>query len=56
MKELLERFKMVTCNDVTGPLEVNAKLKIDEIEEGANGTVFKQVIGSLRFLCNSRQT
>ncbi|XP_052735487.1 secreted RxLR effector protein 161-like [Vigna angularis] len=54
MKELLERFKMALCNDVRSPLEVNAKLKLDETEEGVNETIFKHVIGSLRFLCNSR--
>ncbi|XP_017438516.1 secreted RxLR effector protein 161-like [Vigna angularis] len=46
--------KKIRDNGVRSPLEVNAKLKIEETKEGANETTYKQIIGSLRFLCNSR--
>ncbi|XP_047158697.1 uncharacterized mitochondrial protein AtMg00810-like [Vigna umbellata] len=54
VKDLLERFKMVQCNDVKNPLEINAKLKLDEDKESVDGTAYKQLVGSLRFLCNSK--
>ncbi|XP_047156314.1 uncharacterized mitochondrial protein AtMg00810-like [Vigna umbellata] len=54
VKELLERFKMIKCNDARSPLEVNIKLRIDETEEGVNEKTYKQIVRSLRFLCNSR--
>lgn len=52
VRELLERFKMTLCNDVRSPLEMNVKLKKDEAEEGVNETAYKQIVGSLRFLCS----
>ncbi|XP_047160358.1 secreted RxLR effector protein 161-like [Vigna umbellata] len=54
VKDLLERFKMTCCNDARSPLEVNVKLKIDEDEEGVNETDYRQLVGSLRFLCSSK--
>ncbi|XP_052735515.1 secreted RxLR effector protein 161-like [Vigna angularis] len=52
--ELLERFKMTLCNDVRSPLEVNVKLREYEAEEKVNEIAYKQIVGSLRFLSNSR--
>lgn len=52
-KDLLERFNMSQCNEVETPLEVNKKLKKNEYEERVDGTKYKQLVGSLRFLCNS---
>ncbi|WVY96775.1 hypothetical protein V8G54_028926 [Vigna mungo] len=42
IKELLERFKMHQCNA--------ARSSLEEVNE----TRFKQIVGSLRFMCNSR--
>lgn len=52
VKDLLERLKMKHCNEVENPLEVNKKN--NEYEERVDGTEYKQLVGSLRFLCNSR--
>lgn len=35
-------------------MEINLKLKQDESEENVNEVAYKQIVGSLRFLCNSR--
>ncbi|WVZ04046.1 hypothetical protein V8G54_024852 [Vigna mungo] len=53
-KELLEQFKTHQCNTTRTPLEVHVKLRKDETEEEADETRLKQIVGSLRFLCNSR--
>ncbi|KAG2397159.1 Retrovirus-related Pol polyprotein from transposon RE1 Retro element 1 [Vigna angularis] len=54
VKELLERFNMSVCNPTRSPMEVNLKLVDDENEADSEETLFKQIVGSLRFLCNSR--
>ncbi|MCI09298.1 cationic amino acid transporter 1-like, partial [Trifolium medium] len=42
------------CNSVSNPSETN--LKLDECinEEKVDSTMFRQMVGSLRYLCNSR--
>ncbi|XP_073225788.1 secreted RxLR effector protein 161-like [Cicer arietinum] len=45
---------MDDCNPVVILMEINAKLEIEIKEELANSTLFKQVVGSLRYLCNTR--
>ncbi|KAK2443673.1 putative mitochondrial protein [Trifolium repens] len=52
--ELLERFEMDSCNQVSNPCDTNSKLKECSEEEVVDSTMFKQIIGSLRYLCNSR--
>ncbi|WVZ04084.1 hypothetical protein V8G54_024890 [Vigna mungo] len=52
--ELLKRLNMKECNAARSPMEANLKLIKDESEEDADETKFKQIIGSLRFLCSSR--
>lgn len=47
-------FNMNQCNSIKSPLEANVKLKVDEAEEAVDETLYKQMVGSLRFLCNSR--
>lgn len=44
-------FKMSTCNAVATPLETRAKLKETD-DEFVSATLYKQIIGSLRYLCN----
>lgn len=53
VKELLKRFKRHQCNVAKSLLEVNAKLRIDNVEEEVNETIYKQIVGSLCFLRNS---
>ncbi|CAL0335161.1 unnamed protein product [Lupinus luteus] len=45
---------MKACNAASTPAEANCKLIRDDKEEGVDETLYKQVVGSLRFLCNSR--
>jgi hypothetical protein len=51
---LLERFQMIDCNIASNPSETNAKLDECSNEERVEPTEFKQIVGSLRYLCNSR--
>jgi hypothetical protein len=52
-KDILKRFNMGSCHPVTTPSEVNIKLRRDD-EGDVDASLFKQLVGSLRFLCNSR--
>ncbi|WVY89239.1 hypothetical protein V8G54_034753 [Vigna mungo] len=54
VKDILSRFMMNKCNEAETPLEVGKKLRINAGEEGVDRTRYKQLVGSLRFLCNSR--
>ncbi|WVZ17444.1 hypothetical protein V8G54_010426 [Vigna mungo] len=54
IQDLLDKFRMTQCNAARNPLDVNAKLTQIEEEESVGETWYKQIIGSLRFLCNSR--
>ncbi|CAJ2635289.1 unnamed protein product [Trifolium pratense] len=54
MKELLLKFNMLECNPAVTPIEVNSKLDLDDNGETVNETLYKQMVGSLRYLCNSR--
>jgi len=54
ISELLERLEMIDCNTATNPSEANAKLNECSNEERVESTEFKQIVGSLRYLCNSR--
>ena len=45
---------MTSCNHVIVPVEVNTKLKKEETGETEDGTLYKQIVGSLRFLFNTR--
>jgi hypothetical protein len=52
--DVLKRFNMLDCNSTLTPAEVNLKLEKNENEELVDSTLFKQVTGSLRYLCHSR--
>ena len=52
--EILKRFNMISCNAVMSPIEVNLRLARDESGDAVDETKFKRIIGSLRYLCNSR--
>ena len=45
---------MADCNPANTPAEVNTKLEITEEEEAVDPTMYKQLVGSLRYLYNSR--
>jgi hypothetical protein len=52
--ELLKRFKLENCKVVVTPSETNHKLDSDSDGEDVDATTFKQLVGSLRYLCNTR--
>lgn len=45
---------MQACNPAAVPIDTGTKLVKDEDEEGVDTTEFKQLVGSLRYVCNSR--
>ncbi|GAU42845.1 hypothetical protein TSUD_387380 [Trifolium subterraneum] len=54
VKELLLKFNMLGCNPAVTPIEVNPRLELDDTSENVNSTLYRQMVGSLRYLCNSR--
>ncbi|GAU37611.1 hypothetical protein TSUD_365320 [Trifolium subterraneum] len=54
VKELLLKFNMLGCNPAVTPIEVNSRLELDDTGENVNSTLYRQMVGSLRYLCNSR--
>ncbi|GAU34373.1 hypothetical protein TSUD_217130 [Trifolium subterraneum] len=52
--KILKRFKMTDCTHAMPPMETNLKLEKNENEEAVDPTMFKQIVGSLRYMCNSR--
>ncbi|XP_028236682.1 uncharacterized protein LOC114416002 [Glycine soja] len=53
-EDILKRFNMMDCNSVITPTETGIKLQIDGDEKEVNPTLYKQIVGSLRYLCNTR--
>jgi hypothetical protein len=51
--EILEKFEMTDCKPILNPSDTNVKLDECADEEGVDPTLFRQMIGSLRYLCNS---
>ncbi|XP_073223366.1 secreted RxLR effector protein 161-like [Cicer arietinum] len=45
---------MNSCNSISNPLETNSKIDECSEEERIDPTLFRQMVGSLRYLCNSR--
>jgi hypothetical protein len=52
--ELLEKFELDNCNSVSNPSETNSKLNECSDMEKVDATLFRQMVGSLRYVCNSR--
>ena len=52
--ELLKRFQMIDCNIASNPSETNVKLDEWNNEEKVESTEVKQIVGSLRYLCNNK--
>ena len=53
-QDILKRFKMRNCNEVVTLLKTGSKLKKETNDEFVSSTLYKQIIGSLRYLCNTR--
>ncbi|WJX32266.1 hypothetical protein P8452_20610 [Trifolium repens] len=52
--ELLKIFKLENCKIAITPSDTNQKLDSDSDGEDVDATIFKQLVGSLRYLCNTR--
>lgn len=52
--DLLKRFNMANCNPAETPAKTGLVLVKDGDEELVDATQFRQMVGSLRYLCNTR--
>jgi hypothetical protein len=52
--ELLEKIEMNGYNSLSNPSETNSKLDECSNEEKVDSTMFRQMVGSLRYVCNNR--
>jgi hypothetical protein len=52
--EILKRFNMLECKPMNTPMEVKLKLLVDTSSELIDATLYKQIIGSLLYLTNTR--
>ncbi|GAU45883.1 hypothetical protein TSUD_401080, partial [Trifolium subterraneum] len=53
-KEILKKFEMGKCNSALSPAEPRLQLSKSTEEEDVDPTSYRQLIGSLRYLCNTR--
>lgn len=54
VEDILNKLKMGICNPVITPTKIKIKLKKDSNDDLVDETLYKQIIGSLRCLCNIR--
>ena len=52
--EILKRFGMMDCKSMTTPMTTNLKLFGDTTSERVDATLYRQMIGSLMYLTNTR--
>ena len=52
--EILKRFEMMECKDMTTPMASNLKLLSDASSESIDATMYHQMIGSLMYVTNTR--
>ena len=52
--EILQRFGMMDCNSMTTPMTMNLKLFGDTTSKIVDATLYRQMIGSLMYLTNTR--
>ncbi|MCI37428.1 hypothetical protein A2U01_0058652, partial [Trifolium medium] len=52
--EILRKFEMLDCNSSVTPADTRLKLEVDESSETVDSTMFRQLIGSLRYFCQTR--
>jgi hypothetical protein len=52
--EILKRFDMLECKAMNTPMETNLKLLVDTSSELVDATLYRQIIGSLMYLTNTR--
>ncbi|XP_050920414.1 uncharacterized mitochondrial protein AtMg00810-like [Lathyrus oleraceus] len=54
VKEILKRFLMDDSSPASSPVEPNLNLEKHGEEDKVDATLFKQIIGSMRYVCNTR--
>ena len=52
--EILKIFDMLDCKAMATPMDTNLKLLSDELSELVDVTQYRQIIGSLMYLTNTR--
>jgi hypothetical protein len=52
--EILKRFDILECKSMITPMEVKLKLLVDTSSELIDATLYRQIIGSLMYLTNTR--
>ena len=52
--EILRKFEMLDCNSSVTPADTRAKIEEDTGSDAVDSTIFRQLIGSLRYLCQTR--
>lgn len=52
--DVLKKFNMLKCKPVSTPVDTWVKLSLENDEEEVDSTLFKQIVGSLRYLCHTR--
>jgi transposase InsO family protein len=52
--EILKKFDMLECKSMATPMETNLKLLVDTSSELVDATLYRQIIGSLMYLTNTR--
>ena len=53
-QDVLKRFNMLNCKPISTPVDTGVKLSLVNDEKEVNPTLFKQIVGSLRYLCQTR--
>lgn len=53
-EQILNKFKMKDCKPVVTPADPGMKLSVDSTRESINPTLFKSLVGSLRYLTITR--
>jgi hypothetical protein len=52
--KILKRFDMLECKSMNTPMEMKIKLLVDTSSELIDATLYRQIIGSLMYLTNTR--
>ena len=52
--EILKRFDMLECKSMDTPMDSNQKLLVDDRSKLVDVTQYRQIIGSLMYLTNTR--
>ena len=52
--EILKRFKMLDCKAMVTPMVSNLKLLQDTTLEIVDSTLYRQIVGTLMYLTNTR--